>query len=103
METADPFGIGFFVGGNYHLLCREGSGYRFRVIEPHGGSEPAEFTYHQARRFIETHPVCANISRHDIRVMSCDEVQNILLGRSPESTVKSLTLSSEEAVEERLH
>lgn len=103
MERADTYSIGFFVTGNYHMLCREGSTYRFHVIKPHGDLEPMEFDYQGARNFIETHPVCANISHHDIRILSYSEVQNVLQGKSPESTVKSLSLSSQEEEEERLH
>lgn len=103
METADTYSIGFFVTGNYHLLCREGSEYRFHVIKPHGDLEPVEFDYKEARNFIETHPVCANISHHDIRIMHNSEVRHILEGKSPESKVKSLSLSSEEEEEEPLH
>lgn len=103
METVDNYSIGFFARGNYHLLCREGREYRFHVIEPHGGYKPAIFDYMMARNFIETHPVCANISRHDIRIMDSSEVRNILEGKSPASNVKSLSLSSEEEEEERLH
>jgi hypothetical protein len=103
METRDTYGIGFFVKGDYHLLCREGSTYRFHVIKPRCGFEPAEFDFGEARNFIETHPVCANISHHDIRVLHRSEVLNILQGKSPESHVKSLDLSSEEEEEEPLH
>jgi hypothetical protein len=103
METANTYSIGFFMRGSYHLLCREGSEYRFRVIKPHGDLEPAELDFIGARNFIETHPVCTNISRHDIRIMHNSEVRNILQGTSPESRVKSLSLSSEEEEEEPLH
>lgn len=101
MEAVDTYSVGFFVSGNYHLLCREGREYRFHVIKPHGDYEPVEFDYIAARIFIETHPVCTNISHHDIRIMHSSEVQNILQGKSPASNVKSLSLNSEE--EEPLH
>lgn len=103
MERGAIYSIGFFVAGNYHLLCREGREFRFRVIKPHSDLEPAEFGYTEARNFIEAHPVCANISHHDIRIMNYSEVWNILEDRSPESKVKSLSLSSEEEEEEPLH
>jgi len=103
MERADTYSIGFFVRGNYHLLCREGGEYRFHVIKPYGDYKPVIFDYTVARNFIETHPVCANISHHDIRIMHNSEVRNILEGKSPESKVKSLSLSGEEEEEEPLH
>ncbi len=103
METVDTYSIGFFVRGNFHLLCHEGRGYRFHVIKPHGDYEPVILDYIVARNFIETHPVCANISHHDIRIIHCGEVQNILDGKSAASNVKSLSLSSEEEEEEPLH
>jgi hypothetical protein len=103
MERADAYSIGFFERGKYHLLCREGREYRFHVVEPHGGYEPVIFDYVVARNFIDTHPVCANISRHDIRIMNSGEVRNILEGKTPPSNVKSLSLSSEEEEEEPLH
>ena len=103
METEDTYSIGFFVKGCYHLLCREGSGYRFHVIMTHSVLEPVKFAFKEARNFIETHPVCANIIHHDIRIMHSSEVQNILQGKTLPSTVKSLSLSSEEEDEEPLH
>lgn len=103
METVGTYSIGFFVQGNYHLLCREGREYRFHVVTPNGGYEPVLFDYIVARNFIETHPVCANISRHDIRIIHSSEVRNIMEGKSPASNVKSLILSSEEEEEEPLH
>ncbi|MDA8428598.1 MAG: hypothetical protein M0T70_05020 [Geobacteraceae bacterium] len=85
------------------MLFPEGSEFRFHVIVPHGDLEPAKFEYHEARKFIETHPVCANITHHDIRIIPHSEVQNILQGKSGESSAKSLALSSEEEDEEPLH
>jgi hypothetical protein len=103
MDTADSYSIGFFVSGNYHMLCRVGKEYRFHVIKPHGDFEAMKFSYHEARTFIETHPVCANITYHDIRIMEYSEVQNVLQGTSAENRIKSLRLSSEEEEEEPLH
>lgn len=103
METADTYCIGFFVAGKYHLLCREGREYRFHIVVPHSNLKPVKFSYQEARKFIETHPVCVNISYHDIRIMTYSEVQNILQDKSPASTVKSLSLSGEEEEEEPLH
>lgn len=77
MEKIDTYSIGFFVTGNYHLLCREGREYRFHVLEPHSDLEPAEFDYQEARNFIETHPVCANISQHDIRIIRARQTQRL--------------------------
>lgn len=103
MDRDDTYSIGYFLKGNYHLLCLEGSGFRFHAVIPHGAIEPVKFKYQEARKFIETHPVCANITHHDIRIIPHHEVQNILLGKSGESTVKSLALSNEEEDEEPLH
>lgn len=103
MEHEGSYGIGYFLAGNYHILCREGDVCRFHVIQPHSEREPAELNFYEARRFIETHPICSNISHHEIRVMPFGEIRDILEGRSPESTVKSLSLTEEEEVEERLH
>jgi hypothetical protein len=66
-----------------------------------GPLKPAKLTYYEARNFIETHPVCTNISHHDIRIMPYDEVQNIMQGKPAASTLKSLILSNEEV--EPLH
>jgi len=103
MEDESAYGIGYFLAGNYHILCREGDNYRFHILKPHSELEPAKLYYHEARKFIETHPICTNIAYHDIRVMPFSEIQDILEGRSPESTVKSLSLTEDEGYEERLH
>jgi len=103
MAAEGLYGIGFFLEGNYHILCREGNVYRFHRIEPRSDLEPAELSFYEARTFIETHPLCANIARHDIRIMPFSEIGDVFAGRSPESRVKSLSLSEEEEVEERLH
>lgn len=103
MGAENSYGIGFFLAGNYHILCREGKGYRFHTIKPHCDLEPVELDYYEARKFIETHPVCTNITNHEIRIMQYSEIQDILQGRSPESAVMSLAISSEEEEEEPLH
>ena len=103
MAGEDSYGIGFFLAGNYHILCREGNVRRFHSIEQRSGLEPAELNFLEARKFIETHPLCSNIAQHDIRIMPFNEIRYIFEGRSPESTVKSLSLSEEEVFEERLH
>ena len=103
MGNEGNYSIGFFLNGKYHMLCREGRVYRFLTIEPNGYLEPVKYEFQQARKFIETHPVCSNIAHHDIRIMPYSEVQNILAGKSAASSVKSLELSSEEDDEEPLH
>jgi hypothetical protein len=103
MADEDSYGIGFFLSGNYHILCREGNQRRFHIFEPRSDLVPVELTFFEARKFIETHPLCSNIARHDIRIMPFREIRYIFEGRSPESRVKSLSLSEEEEVEERLH
>lgn len=105
MATEDCYGIGFFVAGNYHVLCHEGEEYRFHVLNQDSCETPVRLTYYEARTFIETHSLCSNISLRDVRIMSCKEVENILKGKSPASTVKSLDLSreDEEEEEEPLH
>ncbi|NVN89583.1 MAG: hypothetical protein HXX11_03175 [Desulfuromonadales bacterium] len=103
MADNDSYGIGFFLAGHYHILCREGNERRFHMIEPHSNLKPVKLRFIEAREFIETHPLCANIAHHDIRVMPYREIQNIFEGRSPKSTVKSLSLSDEDELEERLH
>jgi hypothetical protein len=103
MEAEASYGIGYFVEGKYHILCHEGKGYRFRVLTPDSGETPVKLRYYEARSFIETHPVCTNISLHEVRIMPYQEVENILQGRSPESAVKSLAKSGEEEEEEPLH
>lgn len=103
MEAENSYGVGFFLAGNYHILCREGNEYRFHIIKPYCNLEPVELDFYEARKFIETHPVCSNISNHEIRIMQHSEIQDILQGRSPESAVKSLALSSEEEEEEPVH
>lgn len=103
MISEDTYGIGFFLAGTYHLLCHEGEEYRFHPVMQHSCLKPVKLTYYAARQFIETHPVCSNISNHDIRIMPYREIENILQGRSAESQVKSLALSGEEEQEEPLH
>jgi hypothetical protein len=103
METKDSYGVAFFVTGNYHILCHEGKVYRFQNPAEYSALRPVKLTYHEARTFIETHPVCTNISRHDVRIMPYHEIENILQGKSAPSAVKSLELSGEEPEEERLH
>lgn len=103
METEKAYGIAYFIAGHYHVLFREGSTYRFHIITPPCDLIPEALSYYEARRFIESHPVCTNISNHEIRIMDFRDIQNIVLGKSPESTVKSLSLSSEEEEEEPLH
>lgn len=103
METENIYCVGFFVAGNYHILCHEGSEYRFHIIQLNSDLKPVKLTYFDARKFIDSHPICANITHHDIRIMPYSEVQNIIQGKPVASTVKSLTLSSEEEVEEPLH
>jgi hypothetical protein len=100
MATEDYYCIGFFVAGDYHVLCHEGEEYRFHILNQDSGETPVRLTYYEARTFIETHPLCANISLHDVRIMSYKEIENILEGKSPASTVKSLDLSREEVEEE---
>lgn len=103
MPGEESYGIGFFLEGHYHILCREGSVYRFHRVERRSDLEPAELNFFEARSFIESHPLCSNIARHDIRIMPFSEIGDIFAGRSPESRVKSLSLSDEEELEERLH
>lgn len=102
MEAEASYGIGFFVKGEYHVLCHDGRGYRFHVLNPGSGEDPVRLTYYEARSFIETHPVCTNNSLHEVRIMAYREVENILLGRLPESPVKSLARSGEEEEERPL-
>jgi len=94
------YGIGYFLEGSYHVLCRESEGYRFHILKPHSGLMPVALDYDGARKFIDTHPVCTNISRHEIRIMTWHEIQDILLGRVPENTMNPLILGSEEEDEE---
>ena len=94
------YGIGYFLEGNHHVLCRESAGYRFHILTPHSDLMPARLDYDEARTYIETHPVCTNISHHEIRIMTWHEIQDILLGRTPASTVSSVILDSEEEEEE---
>jgi hypothetical protein len=103
MAPEDCYGIGFFVAGGYHVLCHDGEEYRFHVLNQDSYETPVKLTYHEARAFIETHPVCTNISLHNVRIMPYHEVENILLGKSSASRVKSLDLSGEEEEEEPLH
>ncbi|MGD0585608.1 MAG: hypothetical protein ABSA86_07500 [Oryzomonas sp.] len=103
MATEDSYSIGFFVEGDYHVLCHDGKEYRFHVLNQDSYENPVKLTYHEARTFVETHPVCTNISLHEVRIMPYKEVENILQGKLPASTVKSLDLSGEEEEEERLH
>jgi len=103
MATEDCYCVGFFVAGNYHVLCHEGDEYRFHVLNQDSFETPVRLTYYEARTFIETHPLCSNISLHEVRIMSCHEVEYIIKGKSPASTVKSLDLSGEEEEEEPLH
>ena len=94
------YGIGYFLEGSYHVLCREADGYRFHALKPGSGITPVALDYDGARKFIDTHPVCTNISHHEIRIMTWHEIQDILLGRTPASTVSSVILGSEEEEEE---
>jgi hypothetical protein len=103
MEAENSYGVGFFLIGNYHILCRDGNEYRFHIIKPHYDLNPVEFDYYEARKFIETHPICSNFTRHEIRIMHYSEIQDILLGRSQGSSVISLALSSEEEEEKPIH
>ena len=103
MAAEEYYGIGFFVAGDYHILCRERGQYRFHVLNRDSCEIPARLTYYKARTFIETHPLCANISLHDVRIMPYEEIENILQGKLPANTVKSLKLSGEEEEEEPLH
>lgn len=102
MEPEGSYGIGFFLAGDYHVLCHDGKGYRFHILNPDTDENPVKLRYHEARTFIETHPVCTNIGLHDVRIMPYREVENILQGKSPASTVKSLDLSGEEEEEKPL-
>lgn len=103
MDAEIFYGIGYYLAGSYHVLCRDGTEYRFQRIEPPCSLETVKFEFYEARNFIDTHPVCANISNHEIRIMTYREIQNILKGTSAVSSVKSLSLSSEEEEEEPLH
>lgn len=103
MAAEYSYGVGYFVDGHYHILCREGRAYRFHIVKPHSNLEPEELDYYNARKFIETHPVCTNITNHEIRIMSYREILDIIQGKSPASAVKSLSISSEEEEEEPLH
>jgi hypothetical protein len=103
MGAENSYGIGFFITGNYHILCHEGKEYRFHIINPDCDFEPVQLDYYEARKFIETHPVCTNITNHEIRIMQYGEIRNILLGKSPVSSVMSLAIVSEEEDEEPLH
>lgn len=103
MEKEGSYGIGFFLEGQYHILCREGKGYRFRVVTRDSGENPVRLRYYEARSFVETHPVCTNISLHEVRIIPFQEIEDIIRGKSPESSVKSLARSGEEEEEEPLH
>ncbi len=103
MAEEEGYGIGFFVEGEYHILCRDGRSYRFHVVSPDSAEDPVRLTYYEARSFIETHPVCTNISLHGVRIMPYQEIENILLGKPVASSVKSLAKSGEEAQEKPLH
>lgn len=103
MDAENAYGIGFFIAGRYHILCREGEEYRFHLVMPHQELTPEKLSYHEARKFIETHPVCANIATHEIRIMSYHEIMDIVRGKTPGSAVKSLAISSEEEEEKPLH
>lgn len=97
------YGIGFFLNGHHHILCQDGDGYHFHQLMQNSHFKPVKLTYYEARTFIETHPLCANISKHDIRIMLFSEIGNVLHGRSGVSTIKSLAISDEEEEEEPLH
>ncbi|GFE61978.1 hypothetical protein [Geobacter sp. AOG2] len=99
----EGYGIGFFVEGKYHVLCHDGKMYRFHILTPDSAEDPVRLTYYQARSFVETHPVCTNISLHQVRIMPYREIENILQGRQAESSVQSLAKSGEEEEEEPLH
>ena len=101
MATKECYGIGFFVAGHYHVLCHDGEEYRFHILNQDSFETPVRLTYYEALTFIETHPLCSNISLHNVRIMPYHEVEYILQGKSPASAVKSLDLSGEE--EEPLH
>jgi len=103
MEAESSYGIGYYLAGHYHILCREGNVYRFRIVRPHSKLEPEEMNFYEARRFIETHPVCTNITNHEIRIMNYGEILDIIQGKPPASSFKSLILGSEEEEEEPLH
>ncbi len=102
MLTGTSYGIGFFLAGNYHVLCREGKEYRFHVLKPYKDLEPVELDYYDARKFIEAHPICANFSQHEIRIMLFSEIQDMLQGKSSTSIGKLLHINEEED-EEPLH
>lgn len=103
MAADDSYGIGYFLAGNYHILCREGNVRRFHRIEQHSDLDPALLNFCEARKFIETNPLCSNIAKRDIRIMPVSEIRDIFDGRSPTSEVKASILSEEEYFEERLH
>jgi len=103
MTTEGAYGIGYFLNGHYHILCLDGDARRFHRIDPHSEREPALLDYHEARSFIETHPLCNNISNHVIRIMPISEVREIFEGRPAASTLKQELLREEEEYEERLH
>lgn len=103
MAAEEGYGIGYFVEGEYHILCHDGRSYRFHVVSPDNAEDPVRLTYYEARSFIETHPVCTNISLHEVRIMPYGEIENILQGKPAASSLKSLAMSGEEAQEEPLH
>ena len=102
MLADNSYGIVFFLAGNYHVLCRNGKEYRFHILKPHEGLIPAEMDYYDARKFIEAHPVCANYSHHEIRIIPFSEIMDLLQGKSPTSFAKLLHIDEEED-EEPLH
>ncbi len=98
MEDA-LYGIVFFLSGHYHILCREGVKYHFHVQSP--DLEPAKMYYIPAREFIESHPVCTNLT-HEIRIMPYGEIMDIIQGKTLPSEVRSIILGNGE-YEEPLH
>jgi hypothetical protein len=102
MPTEATYGITFFLAGNYHVLCREGKEYRFHILKPHGDLEPVELEYHVARKFIDAHPICANFSQHEIRILPFGEIQDMVQGKASTSVANLLHIGVVE-VEEPLH
>ena len=102
MAAKDTYGIGYYLSGHFHILCYEGKEYRFRALKPDSEINPVELEFFTARRFIETHHICANISHHDIRIMPFGEIQELLTGGVSPHMAQLLHIGEEEE-EEPLH
>lgn len=104
LEDSYKYGIGYFMKGSYHILCKQGNKHKFDKVEDLSNIEPLLMDFHTARKFIDTHPICANLTHHQIRIMPFSEIRDILQGRFSTDNLKYLILGNEEEeYEEPLH